>query len=137
MSTATTSPVARTDAPVVLSSTSVFYGEVVGLSYVDLTLEPGITGIVGPNGSGKTTLMRVLTGLLEPQEGFASVFGESPFISEAVRRRIGFVPATECFFEKPRSLERHRPELYAELRRFYRRDPAALARGEPERLEEG
>ena len=48
-----------------------------------------------------------------------------------------FAVATECFFEKPRSLERHRPELYAELRRFYRRDPAALARGEPERLEEG
>ena len=48
-----------------------------------------------------------------------------------------FAVATECFFEKPRSLERHRPALYAELRRFYRRDPAALARGEPERLEEG
>ncbi len=48
-----------------------------------------------------------------------------------------FAVATECFFEKPRSLERHRPELYAELRRFYRRDPAALARGEPERLKEG
>jgi Mlc titration factor MtfA (ptsG expression regulator) len=47
-----------------------------------------------------------------------------------------FAVATECFFEKPHSLERHRPELYAELRRFYRRDPAALERGEPERLEE-
>ena len=48
-----------------------------------------------------------------------------------------FAVATECFFEKPRSLERHRPELYAELRRFYRRDPAALERGEPEQLDAG
>ncbi len=87
------------DAPVVLSSASVFYGEVIGLSHVDLALQPGITGVVGPNGSGKTTLMRVLTGLLAPQEGTGRIFGEDPFLSEAVRSRIGFVPATECFFE--------------------------------------
>ena len=47
-----------------------------------------------------------------------------------------FAVATECFFEKPRTLERRRPELYDELRRYYRRDPAAIERGEPERLEE-
>jgi Mlc titration factor MtfA (ptsG expression regulator) len=46
-----------------------------------------------------------------------------------------FAVATECFFEKPRRLERAYPELYSELRRFYRRDPAALERGDPERLE--
>ena len=46
-----------------------------------------------------------------------------------------FAVATECFFEKPMPLERVYPELYAELRRFYRRDPAALERGEPERLD--
>jgi len=48
-----------------------------------------------------------------------------------------FAVATECFFERPGPLERAYPDLYAELRRFYRRDPAALLRGEPERLEEG
>jgi Mlc titration factor MtfA (ptsG expression regulator) len=45
-----------------------------------------------------------------------------------------FTVATECFFEKPLPLERSQPALYAELRHFYRRDPAALARREPERL---
>ena len=44
-----------------------------------------------------------------------------------------FAVATECFFEKPLPLERAYPALYEELRRFYRRDPAALERGEPER----
>jgi hypothetical protein len=48
-----------------------------------------------------------------------------------------FAVATECFFEKPHALERAYPELYSELRRFYRRDPAALLRGEPEALEGG
>ena len=36
-----------------------------------------------------------------------------------------FVVATECFFEKPRQLLRKHPQLYAELQRFYRQDPAA------------
>ncbi len=85
--------------PVTLTGVSVFYGEVVGLSRVDLALKAGITGIVGPNGSGKTTLMRVLSGLLEPKEGSARVLGRNPFASAEVRARIGFVPATECFYE--------------------------------------
>lgn len=46
-----------------------------------------------------------------------------------------FAVATECFYERPLSLERAHPELYRELRRFYRRDPAALERGECERLD--
>ena len=35
-----------------------------------------------------------------------------------------FAVATEAFFEKPRQMRKHTPELYAELERFYRRDPA-------------
>lgn len=82
-----------------LEGASVFYREVIGLSKVTLALEPGITGIVGPNGSGKSTLMRVLSGLIDVAEGSAEVLGEAPFASEAVRRRIGLVPATECFYD--------------------------------------
>mgnify|MGYP001287487847 CR=1 FL=1 len=37
-----------------------------------------------------------------------------------------FAVATECFFEKPRQLQRKHPELYAQLRAYYRQDPAAL-----------
>jgi Mlc titration factor MtfA (ptsG expression regulator) len=37
-----------------------------------------------------------------------------------------FAVATECFFEKPRVLEKRHPELYAELKSFYRQDPARL-----------
>jgi len=82
-----------------LDGVSVFYGEVVGLSRVSLQLSPGITGIVGPNGSGKSTLMRVLTGLIATQEGTARVLSGNPFHDETIRARIGFVPATECFYD--------------------------------------
>ena len=85
--------------PVELSGVSVFYGEVVGLSNVSLTLLPGITGIVGPNGSGKTTLMRILCGLLAPLEGSARVLGGEPFTQAAVRARIALVPAGSSFHD--------------------------------------
>ncbi len=85
--------------PIVFEGASVFYGEVVGLSQVDMVCRPGITGIVGPNGSGKTTMMRALTGLLTPAEGSIRVLGGSPFDNAEIRRHISIVPATECFFE--------------------------------------
>lgn len=86
------------DAKAVLDGVSVFYGEVVGLSKVDVELKPGITGIVGPNGSGKTTMMRVLIGLIDPTEGRVRVLGHSPFSEARVRSRITFVPASENFY---------------------------------------
>jgi ABC-2 type transport system ATP-binding protein len=85
-------------ARAVLDGVSVFYGEVVGLSKVDLELQPGISGLVGPNGSGKTTLMRVLVGLIDPREGAVTVLGRSPFADAAVRSRITLVPAGESFY---------------------------------------
>jgi ABC-2 type transport system ATP-binding protein len=91
-------PPASPRATVALHGVSVFYGEVIGLSRVDLELQPGITGIVGPNGSGKTTLMRTLVGLISPHEGRAEVLGASPFADAAIRSRITFVPATENFY---------------------------------------
>jgi Mlc titration factor MtfA (ptsG expression regulator) len=38
-----------------------------------------------------------------------------------------FAVATEHFFDRPRSLQKHLPELYAVLSRFYRQDPASRA----------
>lgn len=87
-----------TEAKIQLAGVSVFYGEVVGLSQVDMALSAGITGIVGPNGSGKTTMMRVMIGLIHPEEGQARVLGRSPFQDEQVRSRITFVPASENFY---------------------------------------
>ena len=81
-----------------LDGVSVFYGEVVGLSKVDLQLQPGIIGIVGPNGSGKTTMMRVMVGLIDPKEGSARVLGTSPFHDADVRARVTFVPTSENFY---------------------------------------
>ena len=57
---------------------SKFYGEVLGVNRVSLSLPPGITSLVGPNGSGKTTLMNLMTGLIRPTRGTLSVMGLKP-----------------------------------------------------------
>ena len=86
------------DAKIVMNGVSVFYGEVVGLSKVELELHPGITGIVGPNGCGKTTMMRVMVGLIDPKEGNVRVLDRQPFSDAEVRPRVTFVPASENFY---------------------------------------
>ncbi|HEX9622553.1 MAG TPA: ABC transporter ATP-binding protein [Polyangiaceae bacterium] len=50
-----------------------------------------VFGFLGPNGAGKTTTIKVLTGLIEPSAGQASIFGH-PVASVEARRRIGFLP---------------------------------------------
>jgi len=61
---------------------------------VDLTVEEGeIFGFLGPNGAGKTTTLRMLTTLLRPTAGTATVAGADLLRDPVgVRRRIGFVP---------------------------------------------
>ena len=60
---------------------------------VDITVSPGeIVGFLGPNGAGKTTTLRMLTTLLKPTAGHATVAGADLLRDPlGVRRRIGYV----------------------------------------------
>src|SRR5687767_15422823 len=67
------------------------YGKVTALDGIDLTVPAGtVFGLLGPNGAGKTTAIRILTTLLEPDEGTAEVAGLDVRTEAAkVRERIG------------------------------------------------
>ena len=67
--------------------------EVRAVDGVDLDIEEGeVVGFLGPNGAGKTTTLRMLTTLLTPTEGAATVAGYDVVTqSEQVRRSIGYV----------------------------------------------
>ena len=55
---------------------SKWYGEVMGVSDVTLTIHPGITGLLGPNGAGKTSLIKLMTGQLKPNQGEVRVLNQ-------------------------------------------------------------
>jgi ABC-2 type transport system ATP-binding protein len=82
---------------IVLENVSKFYGEVLGVNRVNLSIPPGVTGLVGPNGSGKTTLMNLMTGLIRPTEGSVSVLGISPNRPEELFRRVGYCAQFDSF----------------------------------------
>ena len=89
------------DKQIVFEDVSKFYGEVLGVNRVNLSIPPGITSLVGPNGSGKTTLMNLMTGLVEPTRGRISVLGLSPRQPEQLFREVGYCTQYDSF---PRGL---------------------------------
>jgi ABC-2 type transport system ATP-binding protein len=74
-----------------------FYGEVLGINRVNLTIPSGVTSLVGPNGSGKTTLMNLLTGLIRPTQGSIDVLGVSPDRPEKLCRMVGYCAQFDSF----------------------------------------
>src|SRR5215471_8825359 len=73
------------------------FGDFVAVDHVTLTIERGeIFGFLGSNGCGKSTTMKMLTGLLPPSEGTATLFGHSVEAgSIEVRNNIGYM--TQAF----------------------------------------
>ena len=57
-----------------LSGISKLYGSVKAVDNLDLTIQAGeLFGFIGPNGAGKTTTIKILTGLIKPTSGVASI----------------------------------------------------------------
>jgi ABC-2 type transport system ATP-binding protein len=82
---------------IIFEDVSKFYGEVLGVNRVTLSLEPGVTSLVGPNGSGKTTLMNLMTGLIRPTRGQISVLGMTPDHATEFFRAVGYCTQFDSF----------------------------------------
>ncbi|HZN54038.1 MAG TPA: ABC transporter ATP-binding protein [Candidatus Polarisedimenticolaceae bacterium] len=82
---------------IVFDDVSKFYGEVLGVNRVSLTIAPGITSLVGPNGSGKTTLMNLMAGLLRPTKGRVVVDGTPSDRPEVLCRKLGYCTQYDAF----------------------------------------
>ncbi len=86
------------DATVVATDLSKWFGQKVAVSEVTCSFGPGVTGLLGPNGAGKTTLLRVLAGLLSPSAGRATILDGTPRKHHRVYRHVGFVPEDEAVY---------------------------------------
>jgi ABC-2 type transport system ATP-binding protein len=99
-------PVSATPAPIVqTASLSKWYGQVIGLNDVTVSVPPGITGLLGPNGAGKSTFMKLMTGQLKPSKGTITVLGEAMWRNPSVYFRIGFCPDQDAFYDRMTGLE--------------------------------
>jgi len=96
----------RADGPIVQAQQlSKWYGQVIGLNDVSVSVSPGITGLLGPNGAGKSTFLKLVTGQLKPSKGAITVFGEPIWNTPRLYFRIGFCPEQDAFYERMTGLE--------------------------------
>ena len=76
------------------------FGERRVLSGIDLTIRDGcVTAVLGPNGSGKTTLVKMLLGLVHPDEGTIEIGGRQLNGDCSYRADIGYMPQAARFPE--------------------------------------
>ena len=108
----------------VLDQVSRWYGNVVAVNDVTMTIGPGVTGLLGPNGAGKSTLIHMMGGFLAPSSGSILLDGETVWRNESIYRRLGIVPEREELYDSITGWE----FVLANARLHRLADPATAAR---------
>ncbi len=91
-----------TEPAIVASNLTRTFGDFVAVDHISFEVPRGeVVGYLGPNGSGKTTTIRMLLGLLEPSDGFATVLGYDAFRqTEEVRARAGYMSQKFALYDE-------------------------------------
>ena len=79
---------------------SKWYGQVIGLNDITITIGGGVTGLLGPNGAGKSTLLKLITGQLKPNKGTVKILGERVWGNPAIFMRVGVCPEQDAFYDR-------------------------------------
>jgi ABC-2 type transport system ATP-binding protein len=81
-----------------LRGVSHWYGNVVAVNDITMTVGPGVTGLLGPNGAGKSTLLHMMAGFLEPSRGQVTLGGEPIWRNPDIYRRAGIITERESAY---------------------------------------
>lgn len=87
-----------TQDTVEVSGVSRWFGDVVAVNDITMSLGPGVTGLLGPNGAGKTTLLSMVSGFLEPSRGEIQIGGAGTWRNPEIYRRLGLVTEREAAY---------------------------------------
>ncbi|NGO79277.1 ABC transporter ATP-binding protein [Streptomyces sp. YC504] len=86
-------------ATIEIDHTSRWFGNVVAVNDVTMTIGPGVTGLLGPNGAGKSTLINMMGGFLSPSTGSVTLDGRPIWKNEEIYKEIGLVPEREAMYD--------------------------------------
>jgi len=81
-----------------LRGVSRWYGNVVAVNDITMTVGPGVTGLLGPNGAGKSTLLHMVAGFLQPSRGQVTLGGEPAWRNPGLYRKAGIVTERESAY---------------------------------------
>jgi ABC-2 type transport system ATP-binding protein len=81
-----------------LSNVSRWYGNVVAVNDITMTIGPGVTGLLGPNGAGKSTIIHMIAGFLGPSKGTLTVDGAPTWENPDIYKILGLVPERDSVY---------------------------------------
>jgi ABC-2 type transport system ATP-binding protein len=75
-----------------------WYGNVVAVNDITMSIGAGVTGLLGPNGAGKSTVLHLIAGFLAPSRGELTVAGERTWRNPDLFRKVGLVPERDSVY---------------------------------------
>jgi len=81
-----------------LTNVSRWYGNVVAVNDITMSIGPGVTGLLGPNGAGKSTLLHMMAGFLPPSRGELTIDGAPSWQNPEIYRKIGLIPERDSVY---------------------------------------
>ena len=81
-----------------LTAVSRWYGNVVAVNDITMSIGPGVTGLLGPNGAGKSTILHMIAGFLAPSKGTLTVHDVPTWQNTEIYRILGLVPERDSVY---------------------------------------